>query len=197
MSGIGIFSPPLMISRTEDRSRCSMSGRAMMALTMAGASHTVVTRDRSSSSTTSDASNERWMIVVAPAAIREVVVRSSAPTWYRGPQASPRSALVKPNSMMWARFFHARLACVIMTPLGRPVVPDVYIKRWTSSVPTGAGASPLELPTTSPRGVHPSCPVSEMQARTRVVSMPVVAWLARSTSDSSQMRARASECSRI
>ena len=27
MSGIGIFSPPLMITRTEDRSRCSMSGQ--------------------------------------------------------------------------------------------------------------------------------------------------------------------------
>ena len=35
--------------------------------------------------------------------------------------------------MMCARFFHARLAWVIMTPLGRPVVPDVYIKRWMSS----------------------------------------------------------------
>ena len=42
MSGIGIFSPPLMITRTDDRSRCSMSGSAMIALTMAGASHTVV-----------------------------------------------------------------------------------------------------------------------------------------------------------
>ena len=81
MSGIGIFSPPLMTTRTDDRSRCSMSGRAMIALTMAGASHTVVTRERSISSTTSAASNERWMIVVAPAAISEVVVRSSAPTW--------------------------------------------------------------------------------------------------------------------
>ncbi len=133
MSGIGIFSPPLMTNRTDERSRCSMSGSAMIALTIAGASHTVVTRDRSISSTTSAASNTRWMMVVAPAAISDVVVRSSAPTWYSGPQASPRSALVKPNSMMCARFFHARLAWVIMTPFGRPVVPDVYISRWTSS----------------------------------------------------------------
>ena len=81
MSGMGIFSPPLMTTRTDDRSRSSMSGRAMMALTMAGASHTVVTRERSSSSTTAAASKERWMMVVAPAAISEVVVRSSAPTW--------------------------------------------------------------------------------------------------------------------
>ena len=102
MSGIGIFSPPLMIRRTDDRSRCSMSGSAMIALTMAGASHTVLTRDRSISSTTWSASNTRWMMVVAPAATSEVVVRSSAPTWYSGPQASPRSAPVKPNSVMCA-----------------------------------------------------------------------------------------------
>ena len=81
ISGIGIFSPPLMMTRTDDRSRCSTSGSAMMALTMAGASHTVLARERSSSSTTAAASNARWMITVAPAAISEVVVRSSAPTW--------------------------------------------------------------------------------------------------------------------
>ena len=57
MSGIGIFSPPLMTTRTDDRSRCSMPGNAMIALTIAGASHTVVTRDRSISSTTAAASN--------------------------------------------------------------------------------------------------------------------------------------------
>ena len=102
MSGIGIFSPPLMTNRTDERSRCSMSGSAMIALTIAGASHTVVTRDRSISSTTAAASNTRWMIVVAPAAMSDVVVRSSAPTWYSGPHASPRSALVKPNSVMCA-----------------------------------------------------------------------------------------------
>ena len=79
MSGMGIFSPPLMITRTDDRSRCSTSGRAMMALTMAGASHTVVA-ERSSSSTTAAASKARWMMTV-PAAISVVVVRSRAPTW--------------------------------------------------------------------------------------------------------------------
>ena len=32
MSGIGIFSPPSMTNRTDERSRCSMSGSAMIAL---------------------------------------------------------------------------------------------------------------------------------------------------------------------
>ena len=47
---------------------------------MAGAAHTVVTRDLSISSTTRSASNTRWMTVVAPTAIIVVVTRSSAPT---------------------------------------------------------------------------------------------------------------------
>ena len=60
-----------------------------------------------------------------------------------GRTASPRSALVKPNSTRCARFFQARLAWVSMTPFGRPVVPDVYISRCTSSAATRgrAGAS--------------------------------------------------------
>ena len=115
----------------------------MIALTIAGASHTAVTRDRSSSSTTLAASNTRWMTVVAPAAMSDVVVRSSAPTWYSGPHARPRSASENPNSTTCARFFQARFACVSMTPLGRPVVPDVYMSRWTSSASatTGGGAT--------------------------------------------------------
>jgi hypothetical protein len=59
-----------------------------------------------------------------PAVTRDVVVRSRAPTWRRGPQAKPVSAAVNPNSTRWARFFHARLAWVIMIPLGRPVPSD-------------------------------------------------------------------------
>ena len=73
MSGIGIFSPPSMITRTDDRSRSSTPGSARIAFTIAGASHTVVTRDRSISSTTAAASNARWMIVVAPTAMSVVV----------------------------------------------------------------------------------------------------------------------------
>ena len=58
-----------------------MSGSAMMALTIAGASQTAVTLDRSSSSTTAAASKVRWMMVGAPTPMSDVVVRSRAPTW--------------------------------------------------------------------------------------------------------------------
>ena len=45
---------------------------------------------------------------------------------------------------------------VIMTPLGRPVVPDVYINRWTSSAAavTRAASSPAPA-RRSARVVHP------------------------------------------
>ncbi len=102
MYGIGSFSPPAMITRTDERSRSSMPGWSSTARSIAGAIHTVVTLDRSISSTTRAASNVRWMIVVAPTAIIVVVTRSSAPTWYSGPHASPMSLDVKPNSVMWA-----------------------------------------------------------------------------------------------
>ena len=102
MNGIGIFSPPAMSTRTDERSRSSTPGTSRIARTIAGAAHTQVTRDRSISSTTRAASNTRWMIVVAPTAIIVVVTRSSAPTWYSGPHARPTSALVNPNSVMCA-----------------------------------------------------------------------------------------------
>ena len=82
MMGIGIFSPPAMITRTDDRSR-SLDARARRGSPAPSpappTSH--VTRDRSISSTTAAASKARWMTVVAPTAIIEVVTRSSAPTW--------------------------------------------------------------------------------------------------------------------
>jgi len=81
MNGTGIFSPPAMISRTDESSRSSTPGTSRIERTIAGAVHTQVTRDRSISSTTAAASKLRWMTVRAPTAIIEVVMRSSAPTW--------------------------------------------------------------------------------------------------------------------
>ncbi len=102
MKGTGIFSPPAMSSRRDDRSRESIPGTSRMARTIAGAVHMQVTPVSSISSTTAAASKVWWMTVVAPTAIIEVVMRSSAPTWYSGPQARPMSDAVNPNSVMCA-----------------------------------------------------------------------------------------------
>ncbi len=107
---------------------------------------------------------------------------------------------------MWARFFQARLAWVSMTPLGRPVVPDVYISRWTSSAATATGAAGLSALRSSARLVQPSgtdqageplVAAGAMQARSSVASSPTVASSARATNDWSHTRAAASECSRM
>src|SRR5690606_12966820 len=141
MKGIGSCAPPAMLSRTDDRSRSATPGSSSTARSIAGAIHTQVTPERSISSTTSAASNVRCTIVVAPTEISEVVVRSSAPTWYRGPHARPTSSEVNPSSATCAAFFQARFAWVIITPLGRPVVPEVYISRCTSSPDTATGST--------------------------------------------------------
>ena len=93
MSGIGIFSPPSMITRTDERSRCSMPGTSRIASHHRGREPTRWSRATARSRRRrGSASNTRWMIVVAPTAIIVVVTRSSAPTWYSGPHARPTSA---------------------------------------------------------------------------------------------------------
>ena len=197
MVGIGIFSPPAMITRTDERSRDSMPGTSSTARTIAGAAQMVVTRERSISSTTCSASNVVCTIVVAPTAIIVVVTRSSAPTWYSGPHASPTSSAVKPNSVTWAKFFHARLACVSITPFGRPVVPEVYMSRCRSSAAAGtrAGASPSAR--RSAKRSQPATVSSPTRIRARSVSRSWVAASASSTSSAPQTSARAPECSRM
>ena len=76
MVGIGIFSPPAMITSTDDRSRSSMPGTSRIARTIAGAAQMQVTRDRSISSTTAAGSKVRWITVVAPTATIDVVTES-------------------------------------------------------------------------------------------------------------------------
>jgi hypothetical protein len=44
-----------------------------------------------------------------------------------GTQISSTSSAVRPIASMHVREFSIRLPCVTTTPLGRPVVPDVYM----------------------------------------------------------------------
>ena len=60
--------------------------------------------------------------------------------WYSGSTASTRSVGSSPCSALMAAALAARLAWVSITPLGRPVVPEVYISRANVSG-AGAGAS--------------------------------------------------------
>jgi len=91
----------------------------------------------------------------------------------------------------------ARLACVSMTPLGRPVVPDVYINRCTSSPAAATRATALASARRSPRNTHPRSSTGDRLTRTSAFSRPRVASLASWSRDASQTKARAPECSRM
>ncbi len=84
-----------------------------------------------------------------------------------------------------------------ITPLGLPVVPDVYIRRWTSSAEAVSAARAASWIRRSARATQPSGADGVTAARTNVASIPLVASSARATSDSSHTSARASECSRM
>ncbi len=164
MSGTGIFSPPLMTRRTDDRSRSSMPGKAMMALTIAGASQTTVTRERSISSTTAAASNDAVDDGRRPGGDErcgrqieraDVVERAAREAEIRAGEAELHQV---------REFFHARLACVSMTPFGRPVVPDVYMSRCTSSGPRRAAGRRIGV-----RSVGQRLPSAAAPATTRTI----------------------------
>ena len=86
---------------------------------------------------------------------------------------------------------------MIMTPLGRPVVPDVYIKRWMSSAAAVTRSALLGVGTK----LIESCPTVRGGWRNARPDQrrldTLVASLARSMRDSSQTSTRAPECSRM
>ena len=65
------------------------------------------------------------------------MVTAKALMWYSGSTPSTRSAGVSACSAPIASALAVRLACVSITPLGRPVVPEVYISK---AVASGRGA---------------------------------------------------------
>ena len=55
------------------------------------------------------------------------MVTANALMWYSGKTASTRSCAVKACSALMDAALAARLACESKTPLGTPVVPEVYM----------------------------------------------------------------------
>ena len=58
--------------------------------------------------------------------------------WNSGARASVRSSPVKSRPMNWLTAFQVMLPWVSVAPLGRPVVPEVYMTRQGSSSATGS-----------------------------------------------------------
>src|SRR5687767_15447773 len=76
-------------------------------------------------------------IVVAPAC-RPAKPQLSAPTWKSGVASRLTLSACNPQRGVTPATLVARLRLVSITPLGRPLVPDVYTCRTTSSGADGA-----------------------------------------------------------
>ena len=85
---------------------------------------------------------------------------------------------------------------MIITPFGRPVVPEVYMRRCRSSPSTGVRGGAVrvgEVGEAVPAGDRVVTDADAGKSR----SSPPVASFARSSSSSSHTSARAPECSRM
>ena len=84
------------------------------------------------------------------------VVTLSPPMWKRGAHTRVMSSSSVSKASAALMLFQSRLPWVSMAPLGRPVVPEVYMMMATSSVLTTLSlASAAALETTSSYTSHP------------------------------------------
>src|SRR6218665_2043086 len=78
-----------------------------------------------------------------PCASGASMVTTRALMWYSGSTASTRSAGESSCSALMACALTARVRCVSSTPLGWPVVPEVYISSATASGGGGVRRQPV------------------------------------------------------
>jgi len=199
-TGSGIFSPPPMISRTDERSWSASPGTCRTAFIIAGASHTTVACSAAIAASTAVASKDRSSTSRPPTCSVGSPGRSRPPTWYSGPQTSTVSSAVSPSSTISARSFQATLPCVMRTPLGREVVPEVYISRCSVSGAgsgTGGAGRPPPAATTRSNASHPAAATSPSSTRRRSRGSRGASSSTRVRNSSSVTRTAASACSRM
>ena len=137
MSDSGTGAPPTMSTRRLLRSRVAKSGCCDMNRNIAGTPNIIVTRCFSMSSSTMPGSNICSTTTAAPLVSAGIGVTLSPPMWKSGATTSVTSSISPSNARDALMLFQRTLPCVSMAPLGRPVVPDVYMIQATSSRETG------------------------------------------------------------
>ncbi len=78
--------------------------------------------------------------MVAPSVVK-VTAKYSELAWHSGITSRPLSSRVRPNSSAVAQAISALPSWLRIAPLGRPVVPEVYISAKRSSGLTSAGGA--------------------------------------------------------
>jgi hypothetical protein len=109
-----------------------------MASSIVGTAKNEFTRCSSMTRSVSAGSNRRTITAQPPRSSAGFTVPLSPPMWNSGASASVRSTGVKSRPSAWLTAFHVMLPWVSTAPLGRPVVPEVYMIRQGSSRVTGS-----------------------------------------------------------
>ena len=93
------------------------------------------------------------------------VVTLSPPMWKRGAQTRVMSSSSVSKASAALMLFQSRLPWVSMAPLGRPVVPEVYMMMATSSVLTSLSLASAAAPETTSSYTSQSPPSDACSAR--------------------------------
>jgi len=96
-----------------------------MSNTMPAINGKSVMPNRSVASSTAAASNFSTNTAVAPCNTRQSRCETNTGVWVSGLRQAPTPAAPSPRAVAQAKVDHSRLACVTITPLGAPVVPEV------------------------------------------------------------------------
>ena len=123
---------------------------------------------------------------------RRVAEAKPAP-WYIGATAIERRPVPRPHSSALAMNVSERDRCEMTTPLGRPVVPEVYA---TQNGSCSATATPGSREPAAARAASYDGP-SESPSMLSTVGIPAPAPPATAASASSSTSAREPECSRM
>ena len=149
-NGSGTGAPPHMMTRKDDRSAASKSGCWATNSSIAGTAKVVVTRYSRTSAIKRAGSKARCSTTCPPFCQQLKGVTLRPPIWNSG--AITRLTSFSDTSAPSAPLMlaHQKLPWVSMAPLGRPVVPDVYmITATSSSAVSTRSASGAASPTNS------------------------------------------------
>ena len=122
------------------RSVAANSGCWLTNSSMAGTANVVVTPYGGTSSRKRPGSKLRCSTISPPFCQVMSVVTLRPPMWKSGRDHQGHVVLAHVEKCSALVLFHQRLAWVSMAPLGRPVVPDVYMMTATSSASTGSAS---------------------------------------------------------
>ena len=134
----GIGAPPKPPTRQADRSCFAKSACNRHRLYIAGTMIVKLMRSRATRDKNSAALKDGTINSVPPRPRVTIISPTSPVTWLNGTATAPRSSALSDKPCAKCNTECTTLRCVSIAPLGKPVVPDVYMMVASSSGPTSA-----------------------------------------------------------